>query len=267
MAHIRLKPTREIKIDFHPSELDNSIIPEESKKKAKEYLNSKKLSENDIMIMLEKKVIFGYDYVYQNKKLILPEVNPITVFYSNAVMSYGMIEEYKKILLSESSEAGKVGRIVNLNHSGSFFHLAINCIINLQASLESFANRIIPDNYLFIDKTGNTIYPTVSYKLYNTIPKIKSIDFRLGKHKKYNKCIDSLIKLRNDIVHLKPVEETNTAYKEVYRDLLNFEFKKTILSVKMFINFYEPNLIEECACGQDFYFDAVLSNDSSESDA
>lgn len=258
MGHIRLKPTREFNIDFHPSELNDTIIPEESKKIAKDYLGSKELAKDDIMMMLENKVIFGYDYVYQKKKIILPEVNPVTVFYSNAVMSCGMIEQYKKILLNESYELGKQGNIVNLNHSGSFFHLAINCIINLQGSLESFANRTIPENYLFIDKTGNTIYPTVSHKLYNTIPKIKNKDFKQGKHKKYNKCIDSLIKLRNDIVHLKPAEQTNTVYKGVYRDLLNFEFQKAILSVKMFVNFYEINLIEECSCKQDFFFDTIL---------
>lgn len=258
MGHTRLKPTREIKIDFHPSELDNIIVPEESKVKAKEYLASKKLAEDDIMIMLDDKVIFGYDYLYQDKKLILPEVNPVTVFYSNAVMSYGMLENYKEILLTESSEAGKVGKVVNLNHSGTFFQLAVNCIINLQAALESFANRTIPENYLFLDKTGNTIQPTVSHKLYNTIPKIKNIDFRQGKFKKYNKCIDCLIQLRNDIIHLKPAKQTNTGYKGIYRNLLDFEFQKTITSVKMFINFYEPDLIEECLCGQDFFFDTVL---------
>ncbi|SEB00881.1 hypothetical protein SAMN05443667_11515 [Flavobacterium gillisiae] len=180
MGHIKLKPSREIKIDFHPSDLDESIVPEESKKVAKEYLNSKKLAENanfDIMMMLEGKVIFGYDYLYKGKKIILPEVNPVTVFYSNSVMSFGLLNHYKEKLLSESSEVGKAGEMLNLNHSGIFFQLATNCIINLQSALESFANRVIPENYLYIDKTGKTIFPTVSYKLYNTLPKLKTIDW------------------------------------------------------------------------------------------
>jgi hypothetical protein len=259
MGHTRLKATREFKIDFHPSELDETIQPEESKAKARDYLTSKKLAEDDIMLMLDNKVIYGYDYLYKDKKLILPEVNPITIFYSNAVMSYGRLEDYRKTLLSESSEAGKVGKMINLNHSGTFFQLAVNCVINLQAALESFANRTIPEDYLFLDKTGNKIQPTVSHKLYNTIPKIKNIDFRQGKYKKYNKCIDSLIQLRNDIIHLKPAEKTNTGYKGIYRNLLDFEFQKAITSVKMFINFYEPDLIEECSCGQNFAFDTVLN--------
>jgi hypothetical protein len=92
MGHTRLKPTREIKIDFHPSELDVSIVPEESKKKAKEYLTSKKLAEDDIMIMFDDKVIYGYDYIYNEKKLILPEVNPVTIFFSPASASVTLVQ-------------------------------------------------------------------------------------------------------------------------------------------------------------------------------
>ena len=143
---------------------------------------------------------------------------------------------------------------INFTHSGIYFQLAINCVINLQATLESFANRIIPENYQYLNKTGNNVIPTITYKLNNVLPKIKNIDFQVRKNRKYNICIDTLIKLRNDIIHLKPTGKTNTGYKGVYRDLLNFDFEKTILSVRTFINFYEPNLIEECECGIDFCF-------------
>jgi hypothetical protein len=257
MGHIRLKPTREIKINFHPSELDDSTVPEESKKTSRDYLTSEKLAENenfDIIIMLEDKVIYGYDYLYQGKKLILPEVNPVTIFYSNSIMSFGTLHDYKEKLLSEASEAGKVGKELNLSHSGTFFQLAVNCIINLQATIESFANRIIPEDYVYLDKTGNIFFPTISHKLNKTVPKIKKIDFGLKKNKKHNIQIEKLIQLRNDIIHLKPLGQTNTGYKGIYRDLLNFDFQKTIIAVKTYVNFYEENLIEECTCGNDFYF-------------
>ena len=62
-----------------------------------------------------------------------------------------MLNKYKKILLSQSSEVGKPNdsEPLNMSHSGMFFQLAINCIINLQATLESLANRIIPVSYPF----------------------------------------------------------------------------------------------------------------------
>src|SRR5690606_1513000 len=146
----------------------------------------------------------------------------------------------------ESSEAGKTGKMVNLNHSGGFFQLAANCVINLQATLESFANQVIPKDYIFLDKTGNIIFPTVAHKLYNTIPKIKNLDFRQFRFKKNNISIEKLIQLRNDIIHLQPKADTNTGYKNTYRDLLDFDFHKAIISVKMYVNFYNPNWIEEC---------------------
>lgn len=257
MGHIKIKPTTEIKIDFNPSELNDLLIPEESKIKSSTYLNSKKLAKDDIMMMLDDKVIFGYDYLYNNKKLILSEVNPILIFYSNSAMSFGMLKHYKEKFLTESSEVGTEGKIVNLNHSAIFFLLAVNCVINLQATLECFANDKIPKNYIYIDKTGNKIYPTVSHKLYNTLPKLKNIDFRQAKYKKHNISIDNLIKLRNNILHLKPHEQTNTGYKSIYRELLDFDFQRVITAVKTFVNFYEPNLIEECPCGINFVFEVI----------
>jgi hypothetical protein len=186
----------------------------------------------------------------------LPEVNPVTIFYSNAIMSSGLLQHYKEKLLSEASEVGKNGQIIDLNHSGAFFQLAINCIINLQATLESFANLIIPHDYLFTDTIGNPIVPTISHKLNSSIPEIRNINFK-SKFKKYCKYIDALIQLRNSIIHLKPVEQTNTVYKNIYRQLLNFDYQKAIITVSSFVNFYQPDLLSECGCGNDFVYDIV----------
>lgn len=259
MSHIKLKASTEIKIGFNPREIDDSIIPEESKKIAKNYMSSKTLAEDenfDIMLMFEEKIVYGFDYLHDGKKRIVVEINPVTIFFANAVMSFGMLNKYKQVLLSQSTEVGKLnGESVNLSHSGMFFQLAINCIINLQATLESLANRIIPETYPFLDKTGNPVDRTVSYKLYNAVPNVKQINFQKKSNRKHNIAIDNLIKLRNNLIHLKPKTETNTGYKGVYRDLLDFDYLKTITAVKTFVNFYEPNLIEECLCGLDFYFD------------
>lgn len=257
MSHIKLKPSKQFDIDFHPRELDSIQVPEESQKIAKEYLRSKKLTEGDIMLMFEDKVIYGFDYIHNETKKLVVELNPVTVFYSNSVMSFGALNHYKNVLLANSTnvaDINKPGENINFTHSAMYFQLAINCIINLQATLESFANRIIPENYSYLNKFGNPVQRTVTYKLNTVVPTIKKIDFQQRKHRKYNISIDKLIQLRNDIIHLKPTQQTNTAYKRVYRDLLNFDFPKAILSVKTFINFYEPNLIEECTCGNDYYF-------------
>lgn len=266
MGHITLKPSKEYKIKLDPNELKKIDIPEDSKSFIQKYMTSQQLSDEDnldIMMVLEDRITFGFDYLHGKTKRFVIEINPVTIFYSNAVMSFGLLQEYRNLLLSQSQEVSQIGKNstpFDLSHAGIYFQLAINCIINLQASLESFANRIIPENYHYLDKKGNPVIPTVTFKLYNAIPKLKNIDFQQRKHRKYNLSIDKLIKLRNDIIHLKPSGETNTGYKGVYRDLLNFDYTKAKLAVKTFINFYEPNLIEECSCGNDYYFHPAHKN-------
>ena len=71
MSHIKLKASKEIKIDFNPKELINSIIPEESKIFTQKYLSSKILAENenlDLMLMFEDTVVFGFDYFHAVKE-------------------------------------------------------------------------------------------------------------------------------------------------------------------------------------------------------
>lgn len=50
MAHTKLKSTTEIKINFHPSELNFDSTLEESKRNTEKYLNSNELLEDDVMI-------------------------------------------------------------------------------------------------------------------------------------------------------------------------------------------------------------------------
>lgn len=260
MSHIKLKASTEIKIDFNPKELQKTIAPEHKKEILQKYISSNALAEDenlDIMLILEDKAVYAFDYLHAGKKRMIIEINPVTIFFSNSVMSFGMLNKYKQILLLQSSEVGRLneGEHVNLSHSGMFFQLAINCIINLQATLESLANRIIPEAFPFLNRNGKPVDRTITYKLYNAIPKVKQIDFQKKSNRKHNISIDKLIKLRNNLVHLKPNTETNSGYKGVYRELLDFEYLKTIIAVKTFVNFYEPDLIEECLCGIEYYFD------------
>jgi hypothetical protein len=230
-------------------------------------MSNKKLSdeeENDLMLMFEDRVIYGFDYLHAKSKLLMIEVNPVTIFYSNAIMSYGSMPRYKDLLINESKDVlnwSTEKSPPNLFHMSMYFQLAINCVINLQATLESFANRVIPENYPYLNIHGEPIPDTIAYKLNVAIPKVKNdIGFENRKYKKIRIAVEALIKLRNDIIHLKPLSETNTAYKNVYRELLKFDYIKTITSVKTLINYYEPNLIEECECGQDFSFYSGLTD-------
>lgn len=265
-THIKLKPTKRHAISFNPSELTKNIeIPKESQEFAKKFQTSKKHSdefEQDIMIGFENEFIYGFDYFYDDDKIIIPELNPVMIFYSNAVMSHRKLMLSRHELLTNSPTIKNYKKNgIDANLFGNFFRMATNCIVNLQSTLESFVNRTIPDEHQFLDKNDIPFEPTIFHKLDKALPVIKNRRFK-SKFKKHNYQIRKLIELRNEIIHLKPTQEnTNTKYKVVYRKMLKFDYTQAIIAVENFVNFYEPNLFENCQCGKEFYFDVYESKE------
>src|SRR5690606_27394528 len=147
-----------IRTDFNIAEETSKIpLPQASKDFIKEYMSSDKLSDDfdqDILLMFERELIYGFDYLHGKEKLLIPEINPVTIFFSNAVMSHRKLYNLKDKLLKSSPRVSEYTKDVNPNDFGNFFQLASNCIINLQATVESFANRVIPDDYPFEDTNG-----------------------------------------------------------------------------------------------------------------
>ncbi|KGO87188.1 hypothetical protein [Flavobacterium suncheonense] len=254
LPHIRLKPTIKQKINFHPSELDNTIVPEESKNWIKKYQKSNQLHDGSTILMFDDEIVYGFDFLYKNEKYIVQEVNPVTIFYSNAVMCHRLLVDARNKLIANSQ------RIKDLKKSNTqpsdfsdFFQVAVNMIINLQATIESFANRLIPEDYAFVDINGNSFEPSIIHKINTTLPELKGEKFK-SKHGKQNNYLRQLIELRNEIVHLKPAGDPNSAYKEVYRRLINFKYLETLQAVRLFVDFYEKDLIEECPCQKEYFY-------------
>jgi hypothetical protein len=46
-------------------------------------------------------------------------------------------------------------------------------------------------------------------------------------------------------------------YKEFYRKVLDFEYLNSVYQIKKYINYHEPNLIEERDFGSELYFDII----------
>src|SRR5688572_17027870 len=113
MGHIKLKPSKEFKLKFDPKELKVIKIPEESKAFIREYIKSDKLSDDhnlDMMVMLDDKIIFGFDYLFGKTKRLVIEINPVTVFYANAIMSFGMLQHYRNSFLSQCQDISQIGK-------------------------------------------------------------------------------------------------------------------------------------------------------------
>lgn len=258
LTHIKLKPTIKIKTNSNSSEIIGNIESQKENIEAeKKYKKSKEYDDQDLMMVFNDQIIFAFDFIKDKERYFIPEINPTTIFYSNAVMSHRKLVFFREELLLNSPSIKNLNKPVNPNLFGNYFQLASNCIINLQTTVESFVNRQIPEDKKFLDINGQEFEPSIFHKLDKVLPEIKNRKFK-SKFKRDNFRIRKLIELRNEIIHLKPVKEkTNTKYKDVYRRLLKFDFTNSIMSVKKFINFYEPGLIEECDCNKELYYDIV----------
>lgn len=257
-THIKLKPTKQITKNFSMNDAVKDIeVPEKSKQFSRNFYKSKKLSDEyglDMLLEFEDSVIYAFDYLDVKNKIIIPELNPTTIFYSNAIMFHRNLVKSKETLLKESPNLKEMNKQVDPKIFGTFFQFAANCLINLQSTIESFANRQIPENY-FINDDGEEYEVSIFHKIDTVLPTIKEKKFKQA-FKRDNFRVRKVIELRNEIIHLKPIKDsTNTQYKETYRKLIKFDFPRAILAVKNFVNFYEPELIEECTCGKEYFYE------------
>lgn len=263
-SHIVLKPTRKNEKNFNLSDtLKNIEIPEKSRELAKDYLKTKKLSDDlshDLLLEFDNSMIFGFDFLNEGIKYVIPEINPTTILYSNATMFYKNLMLSRVNLFEKSPTLKEFNKPIDLKVFGEFFQYASNCIINLQATVECFANRRIPKNILdeCIDKNGDIFDPSITHKLDTLLPKVYGKRFRT-KSKPDNLRVRKVIELRNEIIHLTPNSNiTNTKYKSLYRKIISFDYEKAINAVRNLVNFYEPNLLEDCPCGNEYDYEIII---------
>jgi len=171
-THLRLKPTQIIKKDFDSQKvLKDDENPEESRRLSRDILKPNKLSDDlgyDLLMEYDDSVTYGFDIEYKKKKILIPELNPSVIFYSNAIMFHRSLVKSKNNLLDNSPTLKNFSTPTDLELFGTFFQYAVNCIINLQATVESFVNREIPLDYNFGDRD-----PTIFYKLDNVLPLLR----------------------------------------------------------------------------------------------
>lgn len=255
LTHIKYKPTEKIEKKVSIKQVtDNLDTPPESRKIQKQYSTTDKLSDDlgfDMFLEFEDSMVYGFDFLHKGEKLIQLELNPTSIFYSNAVMFHRNLISTRESLYKESPTYKDLSKQMDEKTFAFFFQFAANCIINLQSALESFANRQIPEDHSFIDKNGCKFEPSVFHKIDKALPEIKGKRFK-SKFKRENLIVRLLIELIK--------ENTNTQYKTTYRKLIKFDYTNAILAVKQLINFYEPDLIEECPCGKEYFYKLETRN-------
>ncbi|HAT66719.1 MAG TPA: hypothetical protein DCS66_19370 [Flavobacteriaceae bacterium] len=202
-----------------------------------------------------------FKYSDGKKNYIIPEPNPIVIYFSNAQVNLADINESRQKLM-EALNYGK-GDLGNaMNSFYNFFGHVSNYVTSLFNSLEAFMNHQIPNEFEYkrISKKKTEVYNKEQIqrelqfeeKIKKVIPQIKNKSF----HRHFAHKFDIIVKFkefRDEIVHTKVDRKTApNYYKELFTKSLDFDYIKTIQTIKDYLNYYEPDLIEKCDCGADY---------------
>ena len=158
MKHIKKKYRNEKVItDEHIDYANNNFYSF-----GKEEINSVKKVPKDhkaFLLFDSKKLVECYFYKRNGKSYLVPEPDPVLIYFNNAYFSYKWLKENTENLfdklLSETMTEGVS------NHLYTHFGVCMGFITSLFISLETFINSVIPNDYIYSD-------PRLCYKMYDT---------------------------------------------------------------------------------------------------
>lgn len=202
-----------------------------------------------------------FKYKYGKKTYIIPEPNPIVIYFSNAQVNLANIKECR-VKLMDALNYGKDDLGDAMNSFYNFFGHVSNFVTSLFNSLEAFLNHQIPNDFEYkrFSKQKTELYNKeqiqrqISFeeKIKKVIPQVKEKSFHRHQAHKFD-IILTFKEFRDDIVHTK-VDEKNAPnlYHKLFAKSLDYDYNETIQIVKEYLNYYEPELIEKCNCGSDY---------------
>lgn len=206
-------------------------------------------------------IIYGFKYNSINSTYFIPEPNPIVIYFETARFNYRQISNLKDKLFEELNLL-KPNAYKTLDNFHVFFiHASISATFMFNA-IEAFINGLIPKDYKYskVLERKTEVYDVFQIQKYlqfeekikNVVPEIKNNSFHVQHSHKYDKII-KLKDFRDEIVHTKSYSDPKSNYyQKLYSTSLDFDYKNTLLAVRDFINYYEPNLIQECKCDNDW---------------
>lgn len=138
-----------------------------------------------------------------------------------------------------------------------FIGYSTSMIILLCNSLECFANEMIAQKrYVYVNILKNKsesfdhiqIQNSIDFKtkLFTILPAV--FEKKLDPNSLFLQPIHHLINLRNDITHLKLEDNLIIERSKITRKLLSYDYDKTLLDVRKFINYFVPNYLQDCDC-------------------
>lgn len=207
----------------------------------------------------DNKFFKAFTFRHNNQIKLIPEPDPILVYFNAAYLNYIQIKEKRNEIFTKLS--GEKLSEVMIKELYDYFGVTSSFVILLFTSIEALMNRCIPKDYTYkrvtprktelFTKTQIESYIPFDEKLKNVLPDATKKDYSRQHPKKYT-SISNLKEFRNMIVHTKEAEGEAT-YDYVYKKALTFNYEETLDVVKDFCNFYtKEDFITECNCSYDW---------------
>ena len=256
MKHLVKKYVKAIKFDEEVNDIINNApiheneIENISENNAEGYITFA-FTENNEMIQ-------NFKYVNKGKTYLIPEPDPIIIYFDTARHYHMQIFEKRSNLFNKSIK--NKGKLYVVH--GDFywyFSMVSNYVIFLFLSMEAFINKSIPNDIEYKNEKNKLFNKQQIQRHIDFLEKIKCVlpkETKMNFAQEYSHKYGLIIKLksfRDEIVHTKSYEGISSPnyYEQLYVTSLDFDFDKTLDAVKDFINYYQPNLIEECLCGKE----------------
>lgn len=258
MKHLVKKYVKSIKVgDDVVDVIDNAPIDE----KVLSGISESKMAGYYAMAMTDdNQLVQTFKYVNDGNVFLIPEPDPIIIYFDTARHFHKTIDQRKSDLFSKLSSQGFNFNAVH----GDFywyFSTACNYAIFLFLSIEAFVNKTIPNDFEYRKQIQNRktelydknqIQRSIEFleKIKSVLPTATNKNFVQEFAHKYE-LIKKLKEFRDEIVHTKSFEGKSSPnfYEKLFVTSLDFEFEETLFAARDFINYYQPDLIEECKCG------------------
>ncbi|MBK9716798.1 MAG: hypothetical protein IPQ02_05280 [Saprospiraceae bacterium] len=260
LKHIRRKFLNEYtKDDWDNISKFSTLIPfERAKDINKLKSKSIKNSQTFFLKLGENLIAKGHCIKSNGKYYTFPEPDIILIYFSNAQVSLKEFIHIKRLLLPKLNfEEYNIEGF--LHEYYKFYGAFCNTVINLFCSLESFMNSLIPTDFIYERKSKNKTECFNCRQIQECISfdeKMKEVNFNIHKisfekkHPTLWSRIQNLKEIRNKIVHVKK-SDNNIQHEDITKLTLSVNFDDYFEVVFKFMNFYKPNYIQECDCGEE----------------
>jgi hypothetical protein len=255
MQHIKRKAVMQVKLEQEVlNEIPQSSLDPNSLTNLK-YKDVKNF--NTFQIMENGDVIFSFFYNDNGRACAIPLANPILIYFNQAQSLLQQIHFKKQELLSVFRQEIYLTEAA-MKSFYEFFGMTSNFVVMLRTAMEALVNQKIDKDLSYEKNEQNKYLKTYNYEqIVRWLPfeeKVSQVlNIQMGKSFEKNyplkqTSLQNLKELRDQIIHTKD-SPTYEEYINLYKKSLNFKFLDCIESVRDFINFYHPDLVEPCGCG------------------